>query len=80
MRAITIHLVVERMEDSHLVVPMVVDCVSEELEANAVACAVVAARVRPGGGDEEVGVYGFVEEGVDCVGAGAVLQQWCTEF
>lgn len=59
---------------------MVVDGVGEELEADAVARAVVAAGVAPAGGDEEVGVDGFVEERVDCVGAGAVLQERGGEF
>jgi hypothetical protein len=67
MRAIALDLVVEGVVDGDLVVAVVIDCVGEELEADAVAGAVVAAGVGPRGGDEEVGVDGFVEEGVDGV-------------
>lgn len=74
MRAVALDLVVEGVIDGDLVVPVAVDCVGEQLEAGAVAGAVVAAGVGPRGGEEEVGVDGFVQEGVDCVGARAVLE------
>ena len=80
MRAVALDLVVEGVVDGDLIFPVGVDGVGEELEARAVSGAVVAARVRPRGGEEEVGVDGFVQEGVDGVGARAVLQQRRAEF
>lgn len=73
MSAMGRNLVVEGVVDGHVVGAVVVDGGGETLKAWAVTRAVVAAGVAPGCGEEEVGVDGFVEQGVDCVGSGTVL-------
>lgn len=45
-----------------LIVSMVVDGIREQLEPRTMAGTVVASRVSPGGGDEEIGMYCFVQE------------------
>lgn len=75
MCSVALDLVVEGMVDCDGVVAVVIEGVGQQLEAWPMACSVVSARVVPGGGDEEIGVYSLVQQGVDGVVARAVLQQ-----
>lgn len=61
MGTVAVYLVVEGMIYGDLVVAVVVDGVRKQLEANAVSCAIITARVPPGCRDEEVGMDRFVK-------------------
>lgn len=75
MSAVALDFVVEGVVDCDGVVAVVIESIRKQLEAWSMACSVVSARVLPGGGDEEVGVYSLVQQSVDSVVARAVLQQ-----
>lgn len=75
MSPIAIYLFVKGVVDGDLVVAMAVDGVSKQLEALTMAGTVIATRMFPRGGDEEVGMDSLVQQRVDRVRARTILQQ-----
>lgn len=72
---VAVDFVMEGVVNGNFVVAVTVDGVGQELKANAMACAVVSARVCPRSCDKKVGMYSLMQQRVDSVGAWAVLQQ-----
>lgn len=75
VRAVAVHFLMKRVVDGDFVVAVVVYSISEQLKPHAMPRPIVAPRMPPRGRDEEVSVYGFMQQRIYCVTPRTVLQQ-----